>query len=143
MTVIAWDGKTLAADKMSVEEGTIRSTTKIMRLKNGQVAAIAGTFGCFGPLIEWLESGRDPATWPTCQRTEDFGVIVVASTDGLEMFEREPWPIRFDEPFAAFGNGREAAMGAMAMGADAVKAVEIASRFVLGCGRGVDAMVPS
>lgn len=40
--------------------------------------------------------------------------------------------------FHAIGSGRGEALGAMAMGADARRAVEIASRLNVGCGLGVD-----
>ena len=38
-----------------------------------------------------------------------------------------------------WGDGQEVAMGALAMGADAIKAVEITSKYCDSCGCGIDA----
>lgn len=46
-----------------------------------------------------------------------------------------------DMPFWAAGSGADYAMGAMAAGKDAKEAVEIACRFDINCGLGVDVLM--
>lgn len=55
-------------------------------------------------------------------------------------YEREPHPFEIEEPFYAFGSGMDIAIGALAMGANAIKAVEIASRYSSHCGNGIDTL---
>lgn len=142
MTVIAWDGKTLAADRMSTCADMPRITRKLRRLGNGEVAAITGDedMGC--RLIRWYEDGADPAKWPESQRGDNWSRLIVLSADGLKFYEREPHPMRCLDPFMAFGSGRDFAMGAMAMGASAEEAVNVACRFNIFCGCGIDVMRP-
>jgi ATP-dependent protease HslVU (ClpYQ) peptidase subunit len=44
-----------------------------------------------------------------------------------------------EDPFMAWGSGRDFALGAMAMGATAREAVAVACRFNVYCGNGIDA----
>lgn len=119
MTVIAWDGKTLAADKQRNYMGTISRCTKIRRLASGEVAAIAGNEATGLVLIDWYVRGSNPAEWPEAQKTDDWARLVIASKAGLKYYEKQPIAIESQEPFFAFGTGMDVALGAMAMGATA------------------------
>jgi ATP-dependent protease HslVU (ClpYQ) peptidase subunit len=140
LTVIAWDSKILAADKMALWGDTIGTITKIRRLANGVVVASAGGAGASLFLMKWYEDGANPEKWPQdMQNDKDrSGILIVAGRDGCFFYESYPVAIPVEDPFKAWGCGREAALGAMEMGADAIKAVEIASKWVYGCGRGCD-----
>jgi len=140
MTVIAWDGKTLAADKQRSFSGTTGRTTKLFRIASGEVLAIAGNEAMGRLLVDWYVNGANPTEWPEAQKTEDWARLVVASKSGLKYFEKFPVAIELQEPFYAFGSGMDVALGALAMGATAERAVEVASQFIDSCGGGIDAM---
>jgi len=143
MTVIAWDGKTLAADKLTTSGDVALTTTKIFtfELDNKPVyAASCGTLVEGLILIDWYKDGADPEKYPEFQKGEKTGSTLVIVRDGV-CYEWQTYatPIKHQDPFIAFGCGREFAIGAMAAGATAIEAVEIASRHNPDCGRGVDA----
>jgi hypothetical protein len=138
MTVIAWDGKTLASDKAAVDSGTIRTLTKIKRAPGGELLAAAGISHITERLFVWYAAGADPEKYPDPEAKCSFLVI---KADGAKLlFDGGPFPDVYEDGFIAIGSGRAFAIGAMAMGADARRAVEIASHWAEGCGRGVDAM---
>lgn len=141
MTVIAWDGKTLAADKQRSIRGTMSRCTKIRRAASGEVLAIAGDESAGLQMVAWYEGGAEAAAWPKCQDSDDgWARLVVFSRDGLKYYDKAPVAITVEDPFAAFGSGMDAALGALAMGASASRAVEIASQLIDSCSGGVDAM---
>ena len=141
MTVIAWDGFTLAADRQATVFDTIHTTQKLWTYPDGSAIAVTGYLSAGEYMRLWFETGSHPDRWPDTQKSDDWAILVVARPgQGLVYYERYPVPITVVDPFRAWGSGREVALGAMAMGADAIKAVEIASRFVIGCGRGCDSV---
>lgn len=139
MTVIAWDGTTLAADKQLSAGGMRMKATKIKRLANGDVAAICGDAFSGYALFDWYERGADLGAMPDFQKTDDFANIIVANKDGCKYLMKQPAWLTVEDSFSAWGSGADFAMGAMAMGADAIRAIEIAGMFSTGCGLGVDA----
>lgn len=112
---------------------------KVRKLENGEVIGATGDSGkCLG-MLDWYEHGADPEKWPKFQTADDFARLIVARSGGkLVYFDWLPVEQPVMDPFMAFGAGRDYALGAMAMGADAVQAVEIASRYCASCGLGVD-----
>jgi len=140
MTVIAWDGKTIAADRQCSNAGMKWATTKLFRLRNGEVCGICGDWSHGMQVMAWYEDGAEPASFPDCRSDEDWARLVLLRADGLWTYERTPYPLRIEGCFMAFGAGADFAMGAMAMGADARRAVEVANQFSTGCGLGCDTM---
>ena len=139
MSVIAWDGKTLAADRQACTGDTKATVRKIFKLESGEILAFAGDLDVGMAMKHWYEEGHKREDFPKINRDEKtFCRLIVASESGVVYYERTPEPVQLLDLFMAWGCGREAALGAMAMGADAVKAVEIASRFILYCGNGCD-----
>lgn len=138
MTVIAWDGKTLAADRQSTCAGMRSTTAKIRHLPDGDYAACTGGSDVCHMLVEWYKNGAKPSEWPAVQATDDWARLIIASKDGVVFYERHPVAMLVRDKFIAFGSGRDFAMGAMAAGATASEAVDIASRFSTSCGLGVD-----
>ena len=136
MSIVAWDGKSIAADKMSISDGMCTTVTKIVRLDDGRVAAWVGETSIGLALLEWIKTGN-PDKWPVTQRTENWACLIVANWDGVIFYEREPFAQEVHEPFMAWGSGRDFAIGAMAMGANAKQAVEIANTFSTTCGNGI------
>lgn len=146
MSVIAWDGKMIAADKQATCAGLRTTVTKLRRVQAepgqfgyGEVMAVAGDQDSGLMVMLWYEQGADPAKWPACQSDKDAWCrLLVASADGARIFERQPMSLKIEDPFYAHGSGRDYAMAAMACGKSAEEAVLIASRFDNGCGMGVD-----
>ena len=142
MSVIAWDGKTLAADRMATAGCMRKTATKIFKLESGEVLAFSGIVEQALVLMAWFKDGQDPAKWPAFQRKDgdDWTIMVVAyEVDELFTYQQEPVAQPVEDPYMAWGEGREFAMGAMAMGANARLAVEVTSRLCVSCGQGVDA----
>lgn len=140
MTVIAWDGKTIAADRQCTTGGMRSTAKKLFRVHTGEVIALLGDWSRAMAVKDWYVRGGDPKLYPDFQLGEDWVRVVVLRDDGLWTYEHTPFPIRIEDEFIAYGAGAEFAMGAMAMGADARRAVEVASQFSTGCGLGCDTM---
>jgi len=139
MTVIAWDGKTLAADRKACFGDTEYSTQKLWPLADGGALAFCGDLDCGMSMKRWYEEGADISKWPEFQKSERWALLIIALPgQPVIIYEKLPEAFSYLDPLQAWGSGREAALGAMAMGADAIKAVEIASLVVHNCGRGYD-----
>lgn len=141
MTIIAWDGKTLAADRRATINGTVLSVTKIRKIGDSLVGC-AGDLDVAQTMFKWFEDGKDPQKFPECQKDKDkWASMLEISKDGkIFRYEREAYPYLVEEPFFAVGSGMDVALGALSMGGDAVKAVEIASKHLSCCGNGVDTL---
>ena len=139
MTVVAWDGTTLAADKMTSFGGLHGTTTKVHRIGENLVAG-CGTTALIQEMLRWFEGGCDPDKFPAQQRDskESVSLLVVRKDGSLHQYETTPWPLVLHNKQWAIGNGRDFAMAAMYLGKTAREAVEIASVFCHDCGNGVD-----
>lgn len=139
MSVVAWDGRTIAADKQMESGGKTATATKIRRISTGEVLAWTGSMEAGLTLARWYADGADVGKWPECQKDKDqWTRLIVASKSGVKFYEMLPAPIDVEDPFCAWGSGQDFATGAMAAGASARQAVLITSEFSTGCGRGVD-----
>lgn len=137
MTVIAWDGNTLAVD-MQINKGELKyRSSKMERLDTGEVIAWSGLIDAGLILAKWYKDGADPEKFPYNPKDESFADLVVAGSDGVKVYCQSPHPHIPDGPMA-WGSGALAAMGAMKMGADAIRAVGIASEVSNSCGMGVE-----
>ena len=141
MSVIAWDGATLAADKRASLGGLYRTTTKVFRLGIA-LAAYAGDADAGEEVLAWFKDGHDPAKFPAAQRDRDgyAGLLIVWPDKTLWKFERTPHPIKYVPQQFAIGSGRDFALAAMYLGKTAAEAVEVACAFDSGCGNGVDVL---
>jgi len=142
MTVIAWDGRSLAADKRMCSGNAIYTVSKLTRHGHYLIGG-AGTAATELQLMEWFKSGADPATFPEACRSYDYTgrLLVVNTKDGSAMrFDSGPYPLKLDRGPAAIGCGDEGAMIAMACGKTAEEAVKIVSQFNSMCGNGVDVL---
>jgi hypothetical protein len=142
VTVIAWDGCTLAADK-EAGDGWVKlaRTTKIHRRASG-LLAVAGNASMAREMLAWFDDGAIPADFPAGNRGTDNPTRLLHITKHRELFvyESGPYPLRFENDIYALGSGREAALAVMMIGEGAAKAVEIASRICCGCGNGIDTL---
>lgn len=141
MTVIAWDGKTLAADRRACLGSLIRVTRKI-HPHRGQLLAFSGDADLGEAKLRWYVNGADPTKYPKGEDSEHFSrlLVVQPTTLNLEVFERTAYPLRFPPQMFAMGSGRDFALMAMHLGKTAAEAVELTSLFDSGCGNGVDVL---
>lgn len=136
MTVIAFDGKILAADRQATLGDRRVTVSKIFKIRKAIVACSGALPYCLS-LVDWYRGGADQKEFPEYKGEDEWGCLVVYDK-GIKYYESRPFPIILQDPFAAWGSGGSYAMGAMAMGADARRAVEVAIRFDTGCGNGVE-----
>jgi ATP-dependent protease HslVU (ClpYQ) peptidase subunit len=131
MTTIAWDGQSLAIDSQFTDAGLRTVGIKARKLSDGTVLAFCGTAVAGYALVAWYEQGAEREKWPHCQTDNETSACLIVAKDGqVAAFERgAPFAIPCHEPFMAWGSGRDYALGAMAMGASAEKAVRVAIKF--------------
>jgi hypothetical protein len=140
MSIVVWDGKTLAADMQATCADARFKVSKMRRLDDGTVLAWAGHQDGGLAMARWYETGADPNKLPPCQKDEWTRLIVVQPGGKVVFYEQFGYPIEVLDCPAAWGSGRDFALGALAMGADARRAVEIACQFNINCGMGVEAI---
>ena len=140
MTVIAYDGTTLAADKMASNNFSQSKITKISRMPNGDLVGYAGEVGLATQFIHWLKGERKIEDFPESQRDANDSVecILIKPDRTLWIYERSPHPYRIYEAHYAIGSGSAYARAAMELGYDAVVAVKIACKLCPSCGLGYD-----
>ena len=138
MSVIAWDGKTLAADRQGSDGNKNLRLTKIW--KHGeQLLGGTGNAALIQELLEWVKAGADPEKYPEKQKAEPSSFFIINET-GIWSYEGSPVPLKFENDFLAFGSGRDFALAALYLGKDAREAVEVACQFDLHCGNGIDVL---
>jgi hypothetical protein len=124
MTVIAWDGQTLAADTQ-MTRGDVRTMghAKIKEFED-YVYAITGDAVHFDPLIAWHRDGCIVADYPgECKETS---TLIVVDRRTRECVSYIGCPYAWStEGVNAWGCGMVMALGAMYAGAPAVEAVQI------------------
>ena len=140
MTVIAWDGRTLAADKRGTVAGMGYTVTKLHRVRYGLIA-FSGGGSHAAELLHWFQGERDPATYPRRDDDSGAGTVHIDLSGRVFMYAAaSPFPELVESPFFARGAGRDYAMAAMHLGCDARRAVEVACEFDVTCGNGIDAL---
>jgi hypothetical protein len=141
MSVIAWDGTSLAADRRAYLGGLYRTMTKVFDLGYA-LAAYAGDAAAGEEVLAWFNGGATPAEFPAPQRDRDSyaPLLIVWPDKTLWQFERTPYPVKFPPQTFAIGSGRDFALAAMHLGKTAAEAVEVACAFDVACGNGVDVL---
>lgn len=140
MTIIAWDGNVLAADKKATNHGFGSTVTKLFRLEHGGMAALCGDSPVALELLQWYRGNADAKYFPAKARDDVSSLIVVGSDRKLRVYSAGPIPEYKEDKFIAFGSGRDYALAAMYLGRTAREAVDVACYFDNCCGNGVDAM---
>lgn len=137
MTTIAWDGKTLVGDRRVSVGTTTYSSTKIRRTADGRLLGATGDWYVACAVMDWLEKGGPR---PDGQGSERWCTALEVTPDGRCWLHGRDgkWPV--EDGFTAIGSGREYALAVMAVGLDAKRGVEVASRFDPGTGNGIDAL---
>lgn len=138
MTVIAYDGRTVAADKLSTIYGLKQTCTKLQR-HGRKVLATAGSAAHAMEMMLWFKSGADPSRCPT-NRDEKTNAHLYVFERGKHVlcYEGAAIPHVLEDSWFAAGSGRDYAAAVLALGYTAEKAVQIASQLSTECGMGVD-----
>lgn len=146
MTIIAWDGKTLAADKQSTSHGLGHTVTKIFRVTDTDDRFI-GLVGFVGSqphaleLLHWFRNGMHRSTWPDSKTPgESADALFISPQREILAYIGTPHAQRYEDKFIAMGCGRDYAITALHLGKTAKEAVEIACLFDIQCGKGVDVL---
>lgn len=141
MTTIVWDGKTLAADRLvsagGVRDGEVSKIVK--RKKDGALAGGAGPATMVAAFHRWFlkgEKGERPAL-----RSGDTNAscFIIRPDRTIDVHEELGWfPLKAKT--YAVGSGYELAYGAIALGAHAVEAIQVAMERDTGSGGAIDAL---
>lgn len=104
MTVIAWDGQTLAADKLACNGWTRQTVTKIFR-HGKELIGVCGNTSIGMEVRDWYTAGALRGDYPVANRKVDEGasLIVVKPDRTVWKYESSPIPFRVEGPFCAFG----------------------------------------
>ena len=137
MTVIAWDGKTLAGDRQTTHDNTPTLTRKVYRIRHPRGGhVLIGCSGHSGDCQEYIRAALGEIT-----EKPNFSSLLVLLIDqqgkAWGMNERLVW-WAIDAPYWSIGSGCDFALGAMHAGKTAREAVLIASKLDKSCGLGVD-----
>jgi hypothetical protein len=146
MTVIVWDGETLAADRLVTNGYTIDATTKIFEI-NDRLYACTGEAHMAQALLAWHTAGADPAKMPRVSKDEEHTVLLVFFVEPATgtpvtlhyATDKPPYASRL-EGKTTWGVGDEAAAAGLALGLDAIAAVRLACKVNIKCGNGIDAL---
>lgn len=136
MTTIAYRNGVLAADSQATDDGLKYETPEKIQRHGNTAYAVAGNLACGLKMIGWLlRNNHNPWCDEDCP-LDDETVVVTLHLDSstLEVWEHPGWPVTVTDAFAAWGSGAAIAIGAMAMGATAREAVDVAAKWDDGTG---------
>lgn len=139
MSVIAWDGRYFVADRMASSGELKGRATKLHKSADDKHCfGFVGALDSGLMLKQWWERGARQDEWPAFQSTDNWCRLIVLDVFKRRVFtyERHPVAIPCEDKFDAWGSGCELAIGAMAAGASALRAVQIASQHCNTCGLG-------
>lgn len=108
------------------------------QLEDGTVIGAVGSQEDGIRFMDWFEAGSNPDTYPALTMEDIPTQLIVISREGAYTLNRTPTPLIVHEGFMAWGSGMDFALGALAAGMDALKAVEITCLFDASCGNGYD-----
>lgn len=128
MTVIVFDGITCAVDSGAASETTMLRVRKFWTRADELITG-AGETSHVVAMAEWYLAGAKPEEFPPMVRAKQDAELVVIDSRGVRRFEASPYAIAHGMTKCAFGGGRDFAYGALAMGATAAQAAEVACLF--------------
>lgn len=139
MTVIAWDGRTLAADKRTSFGTSFVTTTKIQRI-DGRLVGYSGDSAQGRSCVQWVRDGMDKTKFPELQRSTPGSLLIIESGGAIHYYGNTPDPIVIEDKRFSIGSGSEYADAAMYLGKTAREAVEVAIALDSACGNGIDTL---
>ena len=138
MTVIATDGKTMAADGITVSGWSIIRTdaVKIHRAPDGCVFGTTGHASDNQKFADFIISGHYPE-----KLHEDFSALVLTPEGKIFHYSSDCMPLALSPP-QAIGCGADVAIGALKAGAGPRLAVEITGQTSTHCGGSITELKP-
>lgn len=141
MTVIAFDGKMVAADKRATSPGVMRTVTKIFRNGPDEIVCVSASGTGISFARAFIADGRPIKEFPTDVNDMPPCFAVVQRDGTVLSYDGSPYPTVIESGGRyANGAGREYALAAMYLGCDARRAVEIANTLSPDCGGGIDVL---
>lgn len=135
MTTIAYRDRILAADDRLTGQSTIwGSVEKIANVGDRWYVGAAGDLDQVTLFLDWARAQKAvdrrglPRSRPP-MLNRDTEALVVTAVGTVYLWTGSACFTRLTAPFYALGSGAKLAMGAMAFGATAAEAVEIAARY--------------
>jgi hypothetical protein len=139
VTVIAYDGRYVAADRLITNDSGMQGVTQKLVVWEQQVLATCGAADHGEALIIWFKDGKNPKAFPSAPQGAKDAYLYVFQKDAPVMcFQTWPAPVLFPMCEFAAGCGSEIARTAMHLGRDARQAVLVANELNCYCGGGVD-----
>lgn len=138
MTIIAWDGKNLAADRLVTAGSLAKHTTTKIKQIGQKLCGVTGESKYSDALFAWVEDGMISERFPNIPNEDQVVLIVIDDGKIYEYWSSIHRIVYSAKEYAAFGCGNKFALGAMSAGADAKQAVEIACQYDIYCGGGID-----
>jgi ATP-dependent HslUV protease subunit HslV len=130
MTTIAYRDGVMAADSACFNEGLYEGEVdKIWPLSDVGLLGCCGEYGAILKVVEWLKAGGEPKLKPRLSRESEFAGLLVKREGEVMHYQIGLRPLCIMAEFHAIGSGRQIAIGAMAAGASAEEAVQIACRY--------------
>ncbi len=126
-TILAVNGMMVTDSRVTIGSGIFYPTKKAIKT-HGMIIGACGHAGDCARLIEWAQDGFKPKNKPKFEATGDDVIdALVVKSDGIYYYSPSfPSPEKIESEFFAVGSGGKAARVAMLMGADPVRAVELA-----------------
>ncbi|MEX0859632.1 MAG: hypothetical protein WD017_01690 [Cucumibacter sp.] len=138
MTTIAYRSGILAADRLVTSNNTRAGRyRKIVRSAAGHLAGASGELHEVDRFLKWVAAGCEGD--PPVAKGKVNGLLIYPTGRVVE-WEGLANLVDVRAPFYATGSGWELALGAMEMGADARRAVEVAIKFDANSGGGIDVL---
>jgi hypothetical protein len=146
VSVIAFDGKTLAADSNTLRGGVIYTAKKIRRIKNepngNLLVGYSGPTSTAELFYKWAAAGFPEGQCPKdhMEETDLKGgtAIVIREDRSIWFYDHSSSPFTIDTAYGAVGAGCEAAMAAMFLKHTALEAVQAAIAHNVLCGGRID-----
>jgi len=135
LSVVVYHKGVMAADSRAYSGSThpIGTKLKIHRLADGSIVGITSNqVGMPEAFVEWLNKGANRDDVMPAEPC--LSAIHVSPTGEVAIYSDGYTPSRVMGETFTVGSGRKYALGAIAMGADAVRAVEVAIENDLWCG---------
>lgn len=131
MTCIAYRDGIMASDSARFDSDTIVSLTskKIHRMPNGGLVGCAGLVSDIDAFVAWKVDGQEQP-----RDLKDIVALVVEPDGRILVYTENLRPVNDISDFPVIGAGGDLMRGAMAQGASAVEAVQIAIHYSAWCG---------
>lgn len=140
MTVIVFDGSTCAVDSGAAADTTMLRVRKFW-IRGDELITGAGETSHVVAMAEWYLAGAKVEEFPPMIHLKRDAELVVIDSRRVRRYEASPYGVDHGNVRCAFGGGRDFAYGALAMGATAAQAAEVACLFSPVCAEPVHTFV--